>query len=148
MISSNLHDSSRHHSNDNNNKLLLSQRSSSEVISSTEKTEHKKVDTFLSTNDYEFAVKTTQSLTLDNKVKKKSSIKSSIPSAIPQEPVSMHRTINLPAKPIDIQFGDIQWSDSIPMALTSSNIPILVESGSEQQSSSNAIAVDYEQQVK
>ena len=35
----------------------------------------------------------------------------------------MHRTIQFSTEPIDIQFGDIQWNDSIPIAVTPSDNP-------------------------
>ncbi|CAF4852086.1 unnamed protein product, partial [Rotaria magnacalcarata] len=47
--------------------------------------------------------------------------KRQVPSSIPQEPVSMHPTVQFPTKPIDIQFGDVQWNDSIPTAVSPPN---------------------------
>lgn len=41
-------------------------------------------------------------------------------SSIPSEPVRMHSTVKYSSQPIDIQFGDIQWTDSIPK-ITQSN---------------------------
>lgn len=35
-------------------------------------------------------------------------------SSIPSEPVRMHSAVKYSSQPIDVQFGDIQWNDSIP----------------------------------
>ena len=51
---------------------------------------------------------------------KKPSAGQTIP-AVPLKPVSMHRTINFSSEPIDIQFGDVQWTDSVPMTVTPSD---------------------------
>ena len=76
-------------------------------------------------DEYEFADGRTQSLTFDNSQEKipvpSSSSKHGAPSAIPQIPVSMHPAIQFSTEPIDIQFGDIQWNDSVPTAVSPSN---------------------------
>jgi hypothetical protein len=75
-------------------------------------------------DEYEFVDGPTQSLTFDNSQKKisiQSSSKHRIPSAIPQEPVSMHPTVQYSIEPIDIQFGDVQWNDSVPTAVSPSS---------------------------
>jgi hypothetical protein len=46
----------------------------------------------------------------------------------------MHPTIQFSTEPIDIQFGDVQWNDSIPITITPSNSPIPTKSLDEQQS--------------
>lgn len=35
-------------------------------------------------------------------------------SSIPSEPVRMHSAVKYSSQPIDVQFGDIQWNDSMP----------------------------------
>jgi hypothetical protein len=76
-------------------------------------------------DEYEFVDGSTQSLTFDNSQKKisipPSSSKRRIPSAISQMPVSMHPTVQFSTEPIDIQFGDIQWNDSVPTAVSPSS---------------------------
>ena len=64
----------------------------------------------------------TQSLTFDNSEKK---ISTKHRSTIPQQPVSMHPTIQFSNEPIDIQFGDVQWNDSIPRAVSPSESEII-----------------------
>ena len=48
----------------------------------------------------------------------------------------MHPILRYSTEPIDIQFGDIKWNDSIPIVVTPSTSPSLIESGDEQQLSS------------
>jgi hypothetical protein len=48
----------------------------------------------------------------------------------------MHPTIQFSIEPIDIQFGDVQWNDSVPIAVTPSNTP----------SSPTSITTDHEQE--
>ncbi|CAF5194682.1 unnamed protein product, partial [Rotaria magnacalcarata] len=77
-----------------------------------------------STDEYEFADGIPQSLSFDNSQMKTSLqtlAKRQVPSSIPQEPVSMHPTVQFPTEPIDIQFGDVQWNDSIPTAVSPPN---------------------------
>ncbi|CAF1583962.1 unnamed protein product [Rotaria sp. Silwood1] len=76
------------------------------------------------TDEYEFIDGIPQSLSFDNSQMKTSLqilSKHRIPSTIPQEPVSMHPTIQFSTEPIDIQFGDVQWNDSIPIVVSPSN---------------------------
>lgn len=40
------------------------------------------------------------------------------PSAITRVPVSMHPAVRFSSQSIDIQFGDIQWQDSMPVAVS------------------------------
>jgi hypothetical protein len=40
----------------------------------------------------------------------------------------MHPTVQFSTQPIDIQFGDVQWNDSVPMAVTPSTSSILANS--------------------
>ncbi len=106
-----------------------------EVISSSKTNEEITPTTSSSTDEYEFIGGTSQSLTFDNSLKKSSVssfTKRRTPSSIPQEPVSMHSTIQFSIKPMDIQFGDIQWNDSIPITITPSNSPMLTKSLDEQ----------------
>ena len=106
-----------------------------ETISTSKTNEEITPTTSSSTDEYEFIGGTSQSLTFDNSLKKSpipSFTKRRTPSSIPQEPVSMHPTIQLTIKPTDIQFGDIQWNDSIPITTTPSNSPILTKSLDEQ----------------
>ena len=63
---------------------------------------------------------TKQSSAIDRSPKKASS-KRSILSSIPREPVSMHRAVQLSSEPIDIQFGDIEWTDSVPIKVRTDN---------------------------
>lgn len=94
-----------------------------------------------SADEYEFIGGTSQSLTFDNS-QKKTSVSSSVSSSssssvlikrsIPQQAVCMHPTIRFSSKPIDVQFGDVQWNDSVPIAITPSNSPILAKSLDEQ----------------
>ncbi len=77
-----------------------------------------------SIDEFEFVDGPTQSLNFDNSEKKislQSSSKRRIPSSIPQEPVSMHPTVQFSTEPIDIQFGDVQWNNSVPIAVSPSN---------------------------
>jgi hypothetical protein len=109
----------------------------SEINSTPKETEEITPTTSSSTDEYEFIGGTSQSLTFDNSLKKSSSpasTKRPRPSSIPQEPVSMHPTIQFSTEPIDIQFGDVQWNDSIPITITPSNSPIPTKSLDEQQS--------------
>jgi len=55
----------------------------------------------------------------------------------------MHSTIRFSIKPIDIQFGDVQWNDSIPITITPSNSPILTKSLDEQQSSPDNLSSNF-----
>jgi hypothetical protein len=59
----------------------------------------------------------------------------------------MHPAIQFSTEPIDIQFGDVQWNDSIPITITPSNSPILTKSLDEQQSLSSPIN-DHLQQTE
>ena len=106
-----------------------------EVISPVKTNEEITPTTSSSTDEYEFIGGTSQSLTFDNSLKKSpllSLTKRRTPSTIPQEPVSMHPTIQFSIKPLDVQFGDIQWNDSIPMTITPSNSPILTNQQSTE----------------
>ncbi|CAF5114149.1 unnamed protein product, partial [Rotaria sp. Silwood1] len=106
--SSNLH---RNYSN--NNKSLSNKQNSNEIIS---KINENSIPLSSSIDDDVFILDNTQTLTC-----KKSSIKRSIPpSSIPQVPVLMHSIIQYSTEPIDIQFGDIQWNDSIPIVVSPS----------------------------
>jgi hypothetical protein len=40
----------------------------------------------------------------------------------------MHPTVQFSTEPIDIQFGDVQWNDSVPMAVTPSTSSVLANS--------------------
>ncbi|CAF5182895.1 unnamed protein product, partial [Rotaria sp. Silwood1] len=117
FIPSNTHYSSRNYSNNNNNKSLSNQQNSNEIISLSKTTED--ITTAITspppTDDDVFILGTTQTLTFNNSMKKLSSTKRPTPSSIPQEPVSMHPIIPSSTEPIDIQFGDIQWNDSVPI---------------------------------
>lgn len=76
-----------------------------------------------SIDEYEFIDGIPQSLSFDNsqlKTSLQTLSKRRTPSSIPQQPVSMHRSVQLPTEPIDIQFGDVQWNDSIPIAVSPS----------------------------
>jgi hypothetical protein len=122
-----------------------------EVISSSKTNEEITPTTSSSTDEYEFIGGTSQSLTFDNSLKKSSVssfTKRRTPSSIPQEPVSMHPTIQFSIKPMDIQFGDIQWNDSIPITITPSNSPMLTKSLDEQptdaQDNSSTNIIDSE----
>ncbi|CAF4470950.1 unnamed protein product, partial [Rotaria magnacalcarata] len=104
----------------------------------------------VSTDEFEFIDGTTPTLKFDNSHKKSSlplSTKRPIPSSIPQEPVSMHSIIKCPRGPIDIQFGDVQWNDSVPIAVSPSDSSILAESLDDQKSSSVINTNDDEQQI-
>ncbi|CAF3909136.1 unnamed protein product, partial [Rotaria sp. Silwood1] len=98
------------------------------------------------TDDDVFILGTTQTLTFNNSMKKLSSTKRPTPSSIPQEPVSMHPIIPSSTEPIDIQFGDIQWNDSVPIAVSPSNSSIMAESLDDQKSPSIPNINDDEQQ--
>ncbi|CAF0772437.1 unnamed protein product [Adineta steineri] len=78
-----------------------------------------------SIDEYEFVDGIPQSLSFDNSQKKiplqQSSEKRRIVPTIPQKPVSMHPTIQFSTEPIDIQFGDVQWKDSVARAVTPSD---------------------------
>ncbi len=102
-----------------------------------------------STDEYEFIDGVPQSLSFDNSEKKtslQSSPKRRIPSFIPQKPVSMHPTVQFPTQPIDIQFGDVQWNDSVPIAVTpSDNTPVSTTFNNyKQEISSTANAYNKE----
>ena len=67
-------------------------------------------------------------LTLDTVEKKtpapsvhSQSSKHRVASSIPREPVVMHRTLQLPHEELDIQFGDIQWQNSVAVAVSPSD---------------------------
>lgn len=92
-----------------------------------------------SADEYEFADGIPQSLSFDNSHMKASSIltitKRRTPSAIPQEPVSMHPAIPFLSGPIDVQFGDVLWNDSVPVAVSPSNeaaIPAMIDNEEEK----------------
>ena len=59
-------------------------------------------------------LETKQSAAVDSSPKKPASKRAPL-SSIPREPVSMHRAVQLSSEPIDIQFGDIEWTDSVPI---------------------------------
>jgi hypothetical protein len=148
-IPSNPRNPSRNYPN-NNNKPILNQVNPSEIKSSSLKQNEEitPTTTSSSTDEYEFIGGTSQSLTFDNSLQQNSLpsfTKRPTSSSIPQQPVSMHPTIQFSSKPIDIQFGDVQWNDSIPITVTPSNSPILIKSLDEQQSSS---IQDHEQQAE
>lgn len=71
-------------------------------------------------------------------------------SAIPIKPVSMHRTINFPSEPLDIQFGDVQWNDSVPITVTpSDSIPVSTSfDHAGQESSAGATIDEHEQRLE
>lgn len=74
-------------------------------------------------DEYEFTDDRTQTLTFDNSQKMlpiRLSSKCPVPSAIPQVPVAMHSTVRFSSEPIDIQFGDIQWQNSVPIVVNPS----------------------------
>ncbi|CAF5122227.1 unnamed protein product, partial [Rotaria socialis] len=50
-------------------------------------------------------------------------------------------------RPIDIQFGDVQWNDSVPIAVSPSDSSILAESLDDQKSPSVIHTNDDEQQI-
>ncbi|CAF3396314.1 unnamed protein product [Rotaria socialis] len=105
----------------------------------------------VSTDQFEFIDGTTPTLKFDNSHKKSSlplSTKRPIPSSIPQEPVSMHSILKCPTRPIDIQFGDVQWNDSVPIAVSPSDSSILAESLDDQKSPSVIHTNDDEQQIE
>ncbi|CAF4131641.1 unnamed protein product [Rotaria sp. Silwood2] len=80
------------------------------------------------TDEYEFIDGIRQSLSFDNSQMKTSLqtlSKRQIPSTIPREPVSMHPAVKFPTEPIDIQFGDVQWNDSVPIAVSPSNNTVI-----------------------
>ncbi|CAF0997522.1 unnamed protein product [Rotaria sordida] len=80
------------------------------------------------TDEYEFINGIPQSLSFDNSQMKTSLqtlSKRRISSTIPQEPVSMHPTVKFSTQPIDIQFGDVQWNDSVPIAVSPSTNTII-----------------------
>ncbi|CAF1319962.1 unnamed protein product [Rotaria sordida] len=153
FIPSNTHYSSRNYSN--NNKSLSNQQNSNEIIPLSKTKEDITTTTTTTppppssstTDDDVFILNTTQTLTYNNSIKKLSSTKRPTPSSIPQEPVSMHPIIQCPTEPIDIQFGDIQWNDSVPIAVYPSNSSIITESLDDQKSSSITNINDDEQQT-
>jgi hypothetical protein len=103
-----------------------------------------------SNDEYQFVEDTTQSLTFDNSQKNipiQPSSKHRISTTIPQEPVSMHPTVQFSNQPIDIQFGDIQWNDSIPMAVSPSDSELIptVFDNDEQDISSIVNTHNHEQ---
>ena len=103
-----------------------------------------------SNDEYQFVEDTTQSLIFDNSQKKISvepSSKHRISTTMPQEPVSMHPTVQFSNQPIDIQFGDIQWNDSVPVAVSPSDSEIIptVFDNDEQDMSSIINTHDHEQ---
>jgi hypothetical protein len=73
--------------------------------------EHVSNDEHVSQSDSHLIEKKSPSLVIHSHLAKHRSA-----SSIPQEPVSMHRTVQLSMEPLDIQFGDVQWNDSIPVA--------------------------------
>ena len=109
----------------NSNELLSSSKTNEEITPTTSS----------STDEYEFVAGTSQSLTFDNSLKQtsiSSFTKHPTPSTIPQEPVFMHPIIQFSNEPIDVQFGDVQWNDAIPIAIPPSNSPVLTEVLDEQ----------------
>jgi len=80
-------------------------------------------------------------LTFDNSLKtSSSSTKRPIPSSIPQQPVAMHPTVQFSTEPIDIQFGDVQWNDSVPTAVTpSDNTPVSTTFNNYKQEISSTV---------
>ena len=89
-----------------------------------------------SNEEYELVDEPIQSLTFENSQKKTSiyfSSKRRIPSTIPQEPVSMHPTVQFSTEPLDIQFGDIQWNDSVPRAVSPSVVTSTVFENQEEE---------------
>jgi hypothetical protein len=54
----------------------------------------------------------------------------------------MHSTVQFSTKPIDIQFGDVQWNDSIPSAVYPSDNAI------EQDLSSIENTYNHEQNLE
>ena len=82
---------------------------------------------FSSTADYELTDNMIKPLSFHNS-QIKTSLRSvskrrvsSSSSSIPQEPVFMHPTVQFSTEPIDIQFGDLQWNNSVPVAVSPSN---------------------------
>ncbi|CAF4157360.1 unnamed protein product, partial [Rotaria sp. Silwood2] len=146
FIQSNLHYSSRNYSN--NNKLLSNQQNSIEINQLSKTKENITPQPSPSIDDDVFILGTTQTLTLNNNsMIKSSSTKRPTPSSIPQEPVLMHPIIQCSTKPIDIQFGDVQWNDSVPIAVSPSNSSLMAESFDDQKSSSITNINDDEQQT-
>ncbi len=101
-------------------------------------------------DEYEFVDDQTQSLSFDNNQKKtllQPLSKRRTPSSIPQEPVLMHPIIQFSTEPIDIQFGDIQWNGSVPIAVSPSNDTAVssVLDDHEQELSSIVIIRNHEQ---
>jgi hypothetical protein len=50
----------------------------------------------------------------------------------------MHSTVQFPTEPIDIQFGDVQWNNSVPRAVSPSNnsaVPIVLDNHEQELSS-------------
>ena len=71
-------------------------------------------------DEYEFTDDRTQTLTFDNSQKTvpiRSASKRPVPSAIPRVPVTMHSTVRFSSQPVDIQFGDIQWQNLVPLVV-------------------------------
>ncbi|CAF3684625.1 unnamed protein product [Rotaria sp. Silwood1] len=136
--SSNLH---RNYSN--NNKSLSNKQNSNEIIS---KINENSIPLSSSIDDDVFILDNTQTLTC-----KKSSIKRSIPpSSIPQVPVLMHSIIQYSTEPIDIQFGDIQWNDSIPIvvspSMNSQSLSTItnINNNEQQTINENNLSLNYE----
>jgi len=96
-----------------------------------------------SIDEFEFVDVPTQSLNFDNsenKIPSQSPSKRRIPSSIPQEPVSMHPTVQFRTTPIDIQFGDVQWNNSVPIAVSPSNHTVVsTELDNDEQEISSII---------
>ncbi|CAF1029668.1 unnamed protein product [Adineta steineri] len=136
---------SRNYSN-NNNKPLSTQQNPSEPISLSKEKDEIKPIISSATDEYEFNSGNTQTLTFENSIKTSSS-SSNIKRSIPQEPVSMHPTVQFSTEPIDIQFGDVQWNDSVPITVTPSNSSVLAKSLDNQQSSPVATSNEYQQQL-
>jgi hypothetical protein len=103
-----------------------------------------------SRDEYEFVDDAAQSLTFDNSQKKISLqplSKSGTSLTTPQEPVSMHPAVQFSTKPIDIQFGDVQWNNSVPMAVSppDNEVILTVLDDHEQELSSIVNAHDHMQ---
>lgn len=48
----------------------------------------------------------------------------------------MHPILNYPSEPLDIQFGDVQWNDSVPIIVSPSNSSIEDKSFDNEKPSS------------
>lgn len=138
------------------NKTLPTQANPSETIPSSKPKEEiasvasSSSSSSSSADEYDFTGGATQSLTFDNSQKPtiSSTTKRPMPSSIPQQPVSMHPTVQFSTEPIDIQFGDVQWNDSVPMTITPSNSSVLVKALDNQQLASIANVQDHDQQAE